>query len=106
MSSWWKIVIWSNSPSRLMSVLNEYAENHERGAQFYRPHEGNGALGAVDVITGEANHLDPADLLDVIRDAHQSPWGFDSVTVLLSNEYDLGDLPTVHRLTSEGYWRR
>lgn len=106
MSSIWEVVIWSRYADQLMPELARFADDHHRSAAFVRPSAGDEHMGAVDVITGEVNHLDPDALLDAIRAVHAADRSFlHPVTVLLSNEYDLGEPPRVHQLGGDGIWR-
>ncbi len=88
-----------------MPELERFADNHERSAAFVRPPIDDMAMGGVDLITGQVNHLDPEALLQVVKDVHAAERFLYPATVLLGNEYDMGDLPRVHQLGDDGAWR-
>lgn len=105
MSSIWDVVIWSGHADRLIPELEKFADNHQRSAAFLRPPIDALSMGGVDLITGQVNHLDPDVILRIVQDVHAAEQFWRPATVLLSNEYDCGELPRVHQLGDDGVWR-
>jgi hypothetical protein len=105
MSSIWDVVIWSKYAGQLMPELEKFAYNYDRSAGFVRPPIDGGFMGGVDLITGQVNHLDPEEILQIVMDVHAAERFLYPATVLLSNEYDTGDPPRVLQLGDDGVWR-